>query len=167
MAICSCVLPACRCQPADAGGFIYGDLRSELSTHLAPQALFTQSSPVPETAATSFPLSKHTGGGDTAPGSQACIFIYSSCGRWVFPLSCGVFLPPPLLQAFPLLVPGCVPLLPSLSQLVYLQFCEGFPSPLFSTQGALPTLLCVFIVLIAYYSVSLFSPGGGLSRGLC
>jgi hypothetical protein len=33
------------CQPAVAGGVIYADLRSELSTHLAPQALFTQSSP--------------------------------------------------------------------------------------------------------------------------
>jgi hypothetical protein len=28
-------------QPAVAGGFIYADLRSELNTHLAPQALFT------------------------------------------------------------------------------------------------------------------------------
>jgi hypothetical protein len=31
------------------------------------QALFTQSSPVHNATATSFPLSKHTGGGDTAP----------------------------------------------------------------------------------------------------
>jgi hypothetical protein len=29
------------CQLAVAGGFIYADLRSELNTHLAPQALFT------------------------------------------------------------------------------------------------------------------------------
>jgi hypothetical protein len=35
---------------------------------------------------------------------QACVFIYSSCGRWVFPLSCAVFLPPPLSQAFLLLI---------------------------------------------------------------
>jgi hypothetical protein len=40
------------------------------------------------------------------PRSQACVFIYSSCGRWVFPLSCAVLLPPPLSQAFPLLVNG-------------------------------------------------------------
>jgi hypothetical protein len=121
------------------------------------------------------------------------------------PLSCGVFLPLPLLQAFPLLIAGHVlPLLPSLAilfvysshgkwvfphllwsfrptatftsfstldcwvcaaipvpWLVYLQFCEGFPSPLFSTQGAPPSLLCVFYVVTAYYSVSLFSLGGG------
>jgi hypothetical protein len=39
-----CVLPACCCQPAIAGGVIYADLRGELSTHLSLQALFTQSS---------------------------------------------------------------------------------------------------------------------------
>jgi hypothetical protein len=44
--------------------------------------------------------------------SQACVFIYSSHGKWVFPLSCGVFLPLPLSQAFPLLVAGCTPPLP-------------------------------------------------------
>jgi hypothetical protein len=108
--------------------------------------------------------------------SQACVFIYSSCGRWVFPpllcsspstttftsfpapdywavllflpatmfvysscgkgsslLSCGVFLPLPLSQAFPLLVAGRTPLLPpealQPARLVYLQSQEGFPSP--------------------------------------
>jgi hypothetical protein len=140
--------------------------------------------------------------------SQACVFIYSSHEKWVFPpllwsfphpatftnfltpgcrvcaaapafsglaclftahvgsgpcpFSCGVFLPPPLLQAFPLLVAGRVPpLLPSLAWLVYLQFCEGFSSPAFSAQGTPPSLLYVFIVVIAYYSVSLFFPGWG------
>jgi hypothetical protein len=44
--ICGCGLPACCCQPAVAGGCLYADLRVELSTHLALQALFTQSSPV-------------------------------------------------------------------------------------------------------------------------
>jgi hypothetical protein len=39
--VCDCGLPACCCQPAVAGGVIYPDLRSELNTHLAPQALFT------------------------------------------------------------------------------------------------------------------------------
>jgi hypothetical protein len=114
--------------------------------------------------------------------------------------TCGVFLPLLLIQAFQLLIAGCVLLLlpagvfippllwsfppsatlisftapggwahapaPALSGqawLVYLQFRERFPSPLFSAQGAPHSLLCVFIVLIAYYSVSLFSPGGGRS----
>jgi hypothetical protein len=98
--------------------------------------------------------------------SQAGVFIYSSHGKWVFPLSCGVFLPLPLLQAFLLLIAGRVlPLLPSLAQLVYLQFCEGFPPPLFGAQGTPPSLLLSFfvVVVIAYYSVFLFSLGGGQS----
>jgi hypothetical protein len=66
MAICSCGLPACCCQPSVAGGIIYADHWGELSTHLAQQALFTESS-VHDATATSFPLSKHTRGGDTAP----------------------------------------------------------------------------------------------------
>jgi hypothetical protein len=121
--------------------------------------------------ATSFPLSKHTGGGDTAPAfsgqhvylqftwevglppspvefSSHCHF-YKLSGSWLLgvcchscllqlaylftvhmgsgssPLSCGVFLPPPLLQAFLLLIAGHVPLLlPSLAWLVYLQFSD-------------------------------------------
>jgi hypothetical protein len=43
--------------------------------------------------------------------SQAGVFIYSWHGKWVFPPSCGVFLPLPLLQAFLLLITGRVPLL--------------------------------------------------------
>jgi hypothetical protein len=37
---------------------------------------------------------------------QTCLFIYSSCGRWVFPLSSEVFLPLPLSQAFLVLITG-------------------------------------------------------------
>jgi hypothetical protein len=95
----------------------------------------------------------------------ASMFIYSSHGRWVFPASCGVFLPPPLLQAFLLQVAGLTPT-PALSGqawLVYLQFREGFHSPPFGAQGTPPSLQCVFIVLTAYYSVFLFSLGGGRS----
>jgi hypothetical protein len=42
-------------------------------------------------------------------------------------------------------------------------FDEGFPSPPLRCQGTPPSLLHVFIILIAYYSVSLFSLGGGRS----
>jgi hypothetical protein len=85
------------------------------------------------------------------------LFILSSPG--CDPLSFGVFLPPPLLQAFPLLVAGHVlPLLPSLGQIVYLQFHEGLPLPRFGAQDALPSLLCVFFVTVAYYSVFFFFP---------
>jgi hypothetical protein len=92
--ICGCDLPAYCCQPAVAGGVIYAYLWGELSTHLDLQALFTQSSPV---------LGKVT----LHPHSQACMFAYSSRGKWVFPpTSCGVFLLLPLSQAFPLLITG-------------------------------------------------------------
>jgi hypothetical protein len=53
--------------------------------------------------------------------------------------------------------------LSSQAQLVYLQFWEGLPSPIFGAQCTPPSFPCVFIVLIAYYSVSLFSWGGGRS----
>jgi hypothetical protein len=35
-----------------------------------------------------------------AAPALASVFVFSSRGRWVSPLSCGVFLPPPLSQAF-------------------------------------------------------------------
>jgi hypothetical protein len=44
------------------------------------------------TTATSFLLSKHTGGGDTAPAFTGWCVYYSSHGRWVFP---------PFLWSFP------------------------------------------------------------------
>jgi hypothetical protein len=144
------------------------------------------------------------------PRCQACVFIYSSCGRWVFPLSCGVFLPLPLSEAFLLLITGwcccscqlpCFftvhmgsgssllscgvflppPLSPAFLLLVagraprsrqslssppdlfmYSSRKESLP-PIFGAQCAPPCFLPVFIVLIAYWSVSLFSPGGGQS----
>jgi hypothetical protein len=97
--------------------------------------------------------------------SLAGLFIYSSHGKWAFPLSCGVFLPPPLLQAFPLLVAGCVLLLlPSPASLFIYSSMGDFPSPLFSTQGAPPSLLHVFFVVVYYCLVFfLFSLGGGQS----
>jgi hypothetical protein len=72
-------------------------------------------------------------------------------------LSCGVFLPLLLLQAFP--APDCwvCATSPAFSGWIV----RDFPSPLFGAQGAPPSMPHVFIVLIAYYSVSLFSLGGG------
>jgi hypothetical protein len=83
--ICSCGLPACLCQPAVAGGVIYADLWGELNTLLAPQALFTQSSPVHEPQLQAFPFPSTLGEVTLHPLSQAFVFIYSSCGKWVFP----------------------------------------------------------------------------------
>jgi hypothetical protein len=87
-------------------------------------------------------------------------------------LSCGVFLPPPLLQAFPLLVAGCTPHLchrfSGPSGLFIYSPGKDFLPPIFSAQGTPASFLCVFIVLIAYYSVSLFfQVDVGLSRELC
>jgi hypothetical protein len=85
-------LPAHCCQPAVAGGIIYTDLWVELSTQLAPQSLFAQSSPVQEPLLQAFPFPSTLGKVTLHPCSQTCVFIYSSCGRWVFP---------PLLWSFP------------------------------------------------------------------
>jgi hypothetical protein len=126
-------LPACCCQPAVAGGFIYAALRSEFSTHLALQALFTQSSPVREPLLQAFPFPSTLGEVTLHPLSQACVFIYSSRGKWVFCPSCGVFLPPPLLQAFPLLIAGHVVLLLPTGVFVYSSHGRWvFPSLLWS-----------------------------------
>jgi hypothetical protein len=85
-------LPAHCCQPAIPGGVIYADLWCELSTHLALQALFTQSSPVHQPLLQAFPFPSTLGKVTLHLLSQACMFIYSSCGKWVFP---------PLLWCFP------------------------------------------------------------------
>jgi hypothetical protein len=136
---------------------------------------------------------------------QACVFIYSSCGRWVFPPLLCSFLPTATFTSFPspdywavlLLLPAtmfvyssrgkCVfpPLLWSFSPSATL---TSFPAPgcwagtlllpeplrpglfiysprkgslppIVSAQGAPPSFQRVLIVLIAYYSVSLFFPG--------
>jgi hypothetical protein len=82
------------------------------------------------------------------------------------PFSCGVFFLLPLSQAFLFLVAGCAPPLPlSLTRPGLFIYNSGrdFPSPPFGTQGTPLSLLRVFIVLIDYYSVSLFSLGGGWS----
>jgi hypothetical protein len=133
--------------------------------------LFTQSSSVCQPLLQAFRFPSTLGQVTLHPLSQASVFIYSSCGRWVSSLSCGVFLPLRLSQAFPLFVAGRASLLPpSLDRPRLFIYSSGKDSapPTFSAQGAPPSLLCVFIVLIAYYSVSIFSSVGfSLSRGLC
>jgi hypothetical protein len=104
MAICGCGLPACCSQPAVAAGIIYADLRSELSTHLAPQTLFTQSS-VCKPLLQAFPFPS-TLGKVTLPWlSQVCVFVYKSRGKWVFPPLLWRFPPFATFTSFP--APGC------------------------------------------------------------
>jgi hypothetical protein len=156
--ICGCGLPVCCCQPAVAGGVIYADLGGELSTHLALQALFIQSSPVCEPLLQAFPFPS-TWGEVTLPQlSQACVFIYSSCGRWVFPPLLWSFPPTTTFTSFP--APDCwvCATAPAFSSWIVVR---DSPPPLFRAQGALPSLLRVFFVVIVYYSVSLFFPGQG------
>jgi hypothetical protein len=92
--------------------------------------------------------------------SQACVFINSSHGSGSSPHSCGVFLPPPLLQAFPLMVAWCAAA-PAFSSWLVMW---NFPSLLLRCSGYPPSLLHVFFVFIAYYSgfFSFFPLGGGL-----
>jgi hypothetical protein len=163
MAICGCDLPAHCCQPAVAGGFIMQISGVSLTLTWPHRLCLLKVLLCVSCCYKLSPFQEHWGRWHCTRFLWP-VFIYSSRGKWVFSLSCGVFLPLPVLQAFPLLVAEHVPpLLPSLARLVYLQFCEGFPSPLFDAQGAPPSLLCVFIVVIAYYSVSLFSLCGGWS----
>jgi hypothetical protein len=162
MSIWGCCSPARCCQPAVAGGFIYADLRSELSTHLALQTLFTQSSPRPDDTATSFPLSKHTGGGGATPTfSGQCVYLQ-------FPWE--VTLPPSPVEFsshchfyrlfHSWLLGGCH------HSCLLQQAClltvpwEIAPPPPFSTQGAPPSLLCVFFIVIVSSFFFLFSLGG-------
>jgi hypothetical protein len=70
------------------------------------------------------------------------------------PLSCGVFLPPPLSQAFLLRLLGACPrscqsLSGSPGLFIYSPGKDSLP-PIFGAQGAPPSFLRVFIVLIAY-----------------
>jgi hypothetical protein len=163
MAICRCGLLASCCQPAVPGGIIYTDLWGELNTHLAPQALFIQSSPVQEPLLQAFPFPSTLGEVTLHPLSLACVFLYSSHRRWVFPLILWSFPPSTTLTNFP--APGCwarscSPTRASPARLACL-FSYRQDSPPLSLQ-------CVFIVLIAYYSVSLFlRVEVSLSRGLC
>jgi hypothetical protein len=85
----------------------------------------------------------------------ACLFI-THMGSGSSLLSCVVFLPLPLLQAFLLLVAGCVPLLlPSPAGLLW-----GISPPPFSAQGAL-FAMCLFCCYCLLLNFSFF-PGWGL-----
>jgi hypothetical protein len=153
MAIWGCGSPACCCQPAVAGGFIYADLRSELNIHLA--------------AATSFHLSKHTGGGDTAP-------VFSGLHVYL-QFTWEVTLPPSPVEFsshchfYKLSRSWCwmCATTPAFSsQLVV----RDFPSPPLRHSGC-PAFfaMCLFYCYCLLFSFFFFFPwvGVGLSRGLC
>jgi hypothetical protein len=165
MSVWGCGSPACCCQPAVAGGFIYADLRNELFTHLAPRICLLRVLLGVTATVKSVPLSKHTG------------FLRSEClftlhmGSGSSPLSCGVFLSPPLLQAFLLLVAGWVPLLlPSLARLFIYSYLRDFPSsPLQCSWHPALFGMCLFYCYCLLFSFFFVFPWVevGLSRGLC
>jgi hypothetical protein len=84
------------------------------------------------------------------PPSLAGVFIYSSVGSGSSPLSCGVFLPLPLLHAFLLLLVGQMPPpLPSLDDLfIYSHVGSGPPpSPVeFSSHCRFYKLSCSWLL---------------------
>jgi hypothetical protein len=96
----------------------------------------------------------------------AGVFVYSSHGRWTFSPLLWSFLPSTPLTIFP--DPGCwvsapTPA-PSGASLACLFTVLGRIPLSPSLELRAPHPLCqVSIVLISYYSVSLFSPGGGQS----
>jgi hypothetical protein len=171
MAICSSGSPAHCCQPAVAGGVIYADLWGEFNTHLALQALFTQSSPVRKPLLQAFPFPSTQGEVTLHLLSwPACLFT-AHVGSGSSPLSCGVFLPPPLSQAFPFLVAGHAPLpLPSPAWPSFFIYSSRRDSPPPFSALRAPHPLCyvslLFLLLIIQFLF--FSPGGGRSvQGLC
>jgi hypothetical protein len=164
MAICGCGLPAYCCQPAVPGRVVYADLWGELSIHLALQALFTQSS-VRELLLQAFPFPSTVGEMTLHPLSQACMFVYSSRGKWVFPPRLWSFPPSLTLTSFP--IPGCWALLPSVATSGLFIYSSGRDSPHPPSVLRAPHPLCFvslfFLLLITQF---LFFPrvGVGLSR---
>jgi hypothetical protein len=156
-------LPAHCCQPAVAGGVIYADLWSELSTHLALQALFTQSSPVWEPLLQAFPFSSTLGEVTLHPLSQACLFIYSSHGKWAFPPLLWSFPPTTAFTSFP--TPDCWPCAatPAFSSLLQ-PACGGLPlPPSLALREPHPLCYMSFLLLLLIIQFLFFSMGGGQS----
>jgi hypothetical protein len=118
--------------------------------------------------ATSFPLSKHTGGGDPAPAfSGLHVYLLFTLEVCLLPLLWS-FSPTAPFTSFP--TPDCwaCAAAPVFSgQLVYLQFCEGFPASPLQCSGR-PTLFATCLFCCCYCLLLSFSffpwVGVGLSR---
>jgi hypothetical protein len=140
-------LPARCCQPAVAGGIIYADLWGELSTHLDPQALLLR---FLLCVSLCYKLSPFQVLEEVTlhPCSQACMFIYSSCGRWVFPPLLCSFPPTATFTSFPtpgywavlLLLPAAMFVHSSRGKWVFSPLLWSFPPS--STLTSFPTPGC-------------------------
>jgi hypothetical protein len=93
----------------------------------------------------------------------ACLFtVHMGSGPSL--LSCGIFLPPLLLQAFPLLVAGCVPLLlPSPAGLFIYISVREFPSPPPVLIAPRPLCYVSILLLLLIIQIFSFSLSGGRS----
>jgi hypothetical protein len=167
MAIWDCGSSAHCCQPAVAEGFIYADLWGELNTHIAPQTLFTQSSPGRDCHCYKLsPFQAHW-------GRWHCIsFLRPAC---LFTAHVGVGLPPSPVEfsshchfyklSRSWLLGRC-----HHSCLLQLAWCEGFPLPPLWCSGhpALfaTCLFCLYCLLLSFFFFFLWV-GVSLSRGLC
>jgi hypothetical protein len=91
--------------------------------------------------------------------SLASFFIYSSCGKWVFPLLLWSFPPTATFTSFP--APGCWVCGPTPVFSSWL-FVRDFPSPPLRLSGSpaffATSLLCCYCLLFSFFSL-----GGGQS----
>jgi hypothetical protein len=107
------------------------------------------------------------------PHCQSCVFIYSSCGRWVFPPLLWSFLPSATLTSFP--SPGCWACAPSPTRASPARWVCLFtvpgrvPFPQYSVLSAPHPLSFVSLLFLLLITQFLFFPRVevGLSRGLC
>jgi hypothetical protein len=109
-----------------------------------------------------FPFPSTLGKVTLQPLSQACVFIYSSRGKWAFPTLLWSFPPPTTFTSFP--APGCwaCAAAPAFSSWLVVR---DFPSPSLQCSGH-PALfgMCLFCCYCSLFSFFfLFSLGGGQS----
>jgi hypothetical protein len=130
-----------------------------------PQALFTQSSPVHKLLLQVFPFPSTLGEVTLHPLSQACVFIYSSRGKWIFSPLLWSFPPTAAFTSFP--TPGCWAC--ATTPTFFSWLVRDFPSLPLQRSGH-PTLFatCLFRCYCLLFSFSFFPwVGVGLFRGLC
>jgi hypothetical protein len=93
------------------------------------------------------------------PLSQDSVFIYSSHGKWAFPLLLWSFPPTSNFTSFstPVCWVGAAALLPSPAGLFIYNSMRDFPSLFFGAQGTPPSLLVSFLLLLLI--IQFFFPG--------
>jgi hypothetical protein len=105
-----------------------------------------------------FPFLSRLGEVTLQPLSLACMFIYSSRGKWVFPPLLWSFPPSATLTSFP--APGCWAFTPSLARPALFIYSSGWDSPPPSSVVRIPHPLChvslLFLLLLLSFS---FLPG--------